>query len=130
MRLVRADIYGLRESQLESARGATALQDLGRLLVLCISDPGHVSSHRAVTRSTGLLTIDAEVGVVGQKVKPVAESLNDCAGEISIAGFATSSVRSQFRGKRKLLIADHHEHGRDFALHSHSMVPGGFDVMS
>src|SRR6516165_9448924 len=29
-----------------------------------------------------------------------------------------------------LLIADHHKHGQDFSLHSHSIVPGGFDVMS
>src|ERR1700730_14833956 len=82
MHFVRANIHRLREPQLESTLGAAALQDLLCLVVLSLPDSRHVASHRAVTRTTRFLIINTAIGGVGQKIKLVAESLKDCAGEV------------------------------------------------
>src|SRR5580704_6322211 len=73
---------GCANPNLESALSAAALKDLLCLVVLCLPDPCDVASYRTITRTARFLTIDPKVGVVGQKVELVAESLNDCAGEI------------------------------------------------
>src|SRR5262249_39998753 len=80
--LVGANIYRLRESQLKSATRAAALKNCLRLVVLCVPDACDIASYWTVARATCFLTIDAEVGVVNQKVELVAESLDDGAGEV------------------------------------------------
>jgi hypothetical protein len=82
LHFIRANKHRLRETQLKPTLGAAALQDLLRLVVLCLPDPCDVASYRAITWSTRFLAVHTRVGVVGQKVELVAESLNDGAGEI------------------------------------------------
>ena len=52
------------------------------LLVPWVPDSCDVASYRAVTHRTRFLTIGAEIGVVGQEIEPVAESLDDGTSEI------------------------------------------------
>src|SRR5262250_455461 len=101
LHLVRPNIYRLCESELEFALRAAALQDLSCLVVLCLPDSCNFPSYRTVARSTCFLTIDAEIGVVCKKIEIVAESLDDCAGEIPrfwhgkvVEGFVNGRVRA------------------------------------
>jgi hypothetical protein len=50
--------------------------------MLPFSSSLYVASFRPVTWSTGLLVIDTEVGVIGEKVELVSESFDHGAGEI------------------------------------------------
>src|ERR1700722_7986225 len=78
----RANPHRLRQSQLESALRAAALQELMRLLVPCVPDSFDVASNGSVTHRTRFLTISAEIGVVSQEIELVAERLDDGTGEI------------------------------------------------
>src|SRR5580704_18677180 len=50
--------------------------------MLRLPDAGYISSHRAVARTARLLVVDAEVGVIRQKIEFVAERANDGTGKI------------------------------------------------
>src|SRR6516164_8925952 len=82
LRFVRSNPHRLRQSQLESSLRTTARQDLMGLLVPWVPDSCDVASYRAVTHRTRFLTIGAEIGVVGQEIEPVAESLDDGTRQI------------------------------------------------
>ena len=75
LRFVRTNINRLREPQLEAALGAVALEDLPGLVMQCLPDSRDVAPYRSVTRRTRFLTINAEIRVVRQEIKVVAECL-------------------------------------------------------
>src|SRR6185312_11788690 len=79
---VGTNVDRLCESQLKSATRAAALQHFLRLVVLRVPDARDIASDRTVARTACFLTIDTEIGVVGQKVELVAESFDYGAGKI------------------------------------------------
>ena len=106
LRFVRANPYRLRESQLESALRAVALQDLMRLLVLCVPNSCYVAAYRAVTRSTCLLIINTEIGVVGQKIDLVTERLDDGARKVLRSWQSNVVERLVCHCKRTILVRE------------------------
>src|SRR5262245_25005888 len=68
LHLIRVDVHRLNVLPLEPALGAVVLE-----IVLWSADAGNVATHRAVAGSTGLLIVDAEIGVVSEKIELVAE---------------------------------------------------------
>ena len=63
--------------------------------VLSVPDSGDVASDRPIARAAGLLGVDAEIRIVGEKIELVAQRLNDGAGKV---------LRSRRRQVMKRLI--------------------------
>jgi hypothetical protein len=62
---------------LKPAVGAVVLE-----IVLWSGNAGDIATHRAIAWSAGLLIIDAEIGVISEKIELVAEYFQNCAGKI------------------------------------------------
>src|SRR6516225_4832344 len=70
LHLVRVDVHRLNVLPMEPALCAVVLE-----IVLWSSDPGDVAAHRAIAWRACLLIVDAEIGVVREKIELVAECL-------------------------------------------------------
>jgi hypothetical protein len=95
LHLVRTDKDRLKQAELKSPARAAALEDRLRLRVLGVADSGDVAPDRPITRAAGLLAVDAEIRVVGEKIELVAQRLNHGAGKV---------LRSRRRQVMKRLI--------------------------
>jgi hypothetical protein len=78
-------------------------EDRFRLSVLGIPDPGDVASDRPIARAAGLLVVDAEIRIVGEKIELVAQRLNDRAGKILWSGRLQVMKRLIQRAERTAL---------------------------
>src|SRR6185436_20678356 len=100
LHFVRTDKDWLKEAELKSPARAPALEDRFRLSLLCIPDPGDVASDRPIARAAGLLAVDAEIRIVGEKIELVAERLNDGAGKVLRSRRLQVMKRLIHRGER------------------------------
>src|SRR4029077_15382242 len=98
LHLVRADVYRLYVRPLKPALGTVA-----RKIVLWRADPAHISSDGTVTGSAGFLIVNAEIGVVSQKVELVAELLDYRAGKVLWFGQSKVMERLVYDGKWTVL---------------------------
>ena len=71
LHFVRTDKDRLRQAELKSPARAAALEGQFRLIVPSIPDPGDVASDRPIARAAGLLAVDAEIRIVGEKIELV-----------------------------------------------------------
>ena len=86
LHFVRTDKDRLKQAELKSPARAAALEDRFRLSVLRVPDSGDVASDRPIARAAGLLGVDAEIRIVGEKIELVAQRLNDGAGKVLRSG--------------------------------------------
>src|SRR4030095_7349717 len=82
LHFVRTDKDWLKQAELKSPARAAALEDRVRLSLLSVPDSGDVASDRPIARAAGLLAVDAEIRIVGEKIELVAQRLNDGAGKV------------------------------------------------
>src|SRR6266536_3012488 len=77
LHLIRVDVHRLNVFPLEPALRAVILK-----VMLRRPNAGNIATNWAIAGSAGFLVVDAEIGVVSEKIELVAKRFYDCAGKI------------------------------------------------
>ena len=75
LHLVRSHIHRLHILPLKSA-----LRAISSEIMLQLTGTQHIAAFGAVTRSARFLVVDAEIGIIGEKIEVIAESFEDRTG--------------------------------------------------